>query len=69
MSKNPTKLKPHPGRVANLKDSKGTRYRRDESGVIRRLDLKPWKGKSERRQCIKARREDRALAAANLAAA
>ncbi len=49
-------------------DSKGTRYFRDESGVTRRLDLKPWKGKSERRKCIKARRQDRALAAIKRAA-
>jgi len=67
MSRNPRKLKPHPGRISNFTDSKGTRYRRDESGVIRRLDLKAWNCKSERRKVIKARREDRELAAKNLA--
>ena len=35
-------------------------------GSRRRVSpVKPWKGKSERRQVIKNRREDRELAAAN----
>jgi hypothetical protein len=35
-------------------------------GSIRRRDRKPWNGKSERRQVIKNRCEDRELAKANL---
>lgn len=47
-------------------NSNGTRYWTSCDGSRRRYDPKPWRGKSERRKVIKARREDRALAAANL---
>lgn len=50
----------------NLTDSKGTRYFTADDGSRRRFDPRPWRGKSERRKVIKARREDRALAASNL---
>ena len=41
-----------------------------ESGSrIRLSPLRPWRGKSERRSAIRNRREDRQLAATNLASA
>lgn len=56
-------------RSGKLTDSRGTQYIQDQDGVLRRANPKPYKGKSGRRQMIKARREDRALAAENLKAA
>lgn len=52
----------------NLTDFKGTRYFTADDGSRRRFDPKPWRGKSERRKAIKARREDRNLALENLKA-
>jgi len=44
-----------------IKDRVGKLYAKMLDGSIRRLDpLKPWHGKSERRQVLKQRRLDRA---------
>lgn len=43
-----------------FKDVAGKIYARMVDGSVRRFDpLKPWRGKSERRQVIKSRREER----------
>ena len=52
--------------IGRIKDRAGQIYGRMRDGSIRRLSpLKPFKGKSERRAVVKARREDRQAAAAN----
>lgn len=52
-----------------LRDRAGKIYGKTETGqIIRLTPLKPWRGKSQRRQVIKQRRLDRQAAAANLAA-
>lgn len=48
------------GRVFNFRS--GDRYRVLSSGAVVRVDPKPWRNKSERRQVIKARREARITA-------
>ncbi len=45
-----------------IKDRAGKIYAKMVDGSIRRLDpLKPWRGKSERRQVLQDRRTDRLL--------
>ena len=51
-----------------LTDSKGNQYLQGQDGVVRRANPKSVRGKSARRKDIKARREDRQLAAENLKA-
>jgi hypothetical protein len=52
--------------VAKLADSAKQVYGRLTNGSLLKLSpRKPWSGKSERRQVLQNRREDRALAAAN----
>jgi hypothetical protein len=46
----------------------GKTYRVQPDGSIRRVSpVKPWRNKAERKQVLRQRREDRALAAANMA--
>lgn len=45
------------GQVFTFKS--GDRYRVLTSGAVVRVDPKPWRNKSERRQVLKARREER----------
>ena len=51
---------------SRVKFTDGTIYETDAQGVIYRVSpQRPWRGKSERRQVIKNRREDREQAAIN----
>jgi hypothetical protein len=60
-------LRPTYRSVLTLRTVKGKpRFVRDTDGSIRRLSPKAWVGKSDRRQCLRDRREDRRLAAANM---
>lgn len=53
-----------------LKSRDGRLYGRTVAGFLVRLKpLKPWANKSERKQVLRERRFDRAIAKANLAAA
>jgi hypothetical protein len=45
----------------------GISYRFDSQGVCHRLDRKPWTCKADRKRFLRDRRDDRAMAAANLA--
>lgn len=52
--------------VEKFRDKAGRVYGKMVDGSLRRLSpLKPWRNKSERRQVLKDRRQDRELAAAN----
>ena len=51
---------------SRVKFTDGTIYQTLPNGEVRRVSpLKPWNSKAERRRVIKARREDRELAAMN----
>ena len=51
---------------SRVKFTDGTIYQTVAQGVVHRMSpLRPWCGKSERRQVIKARREDREQEAMN----
>lgn len=53
--------------VSRFQDSRKNKFSQLSVGAVIRESNRPWRGKSDRRKVIKARREDRIMAAANIA--